>query len=197
MKFEQPSLNELPYANHETIATLFDSLSIANVILILNRVLNDTSNLFVSQDPSKLVKCCEAIKSLIYPFKYEVIYVPHLPKAFFEVLEVPAVFMLGVEESLYAEALELVKDDAYIIELDNDNIKPSSHHSGKGTKIRLSRLHSDEQPELPNQMQKQLTQKLSKIIKESKKTGKLPSESQVKKIRECFFELFVDLLRHY
>lgn len=122
LKFEQPSLNELPYVNHETIATLFDSMSVSNVILILNRVLLDTSNLFVSQDPTKLVNCCEAIKSLIYPFKYEVIYVPHLPKAFFEILEVPAVFMLGVEDKLYEEASELVKEDAWIIELDNNKI---------------------------------------------------------------------------
>ena len=123
LKFEQPYLNELPYANYETIVTLFDNLSVSNVILLLNRVLLDTSNLFVSQDPTKLVNCCEAIKSLIYPFKYEVIYVPHLPKAFFEILEVPAVFMLGVEEKLYEEASGLVKDDAWVIDLDNDDVR--------------------------------------------------------------------------
>ena len=125
LKFEQPGLYELPYVNPETIATLFNSLSIQNIIVILNRVLLDTSNLFVSGDITKLVNCCEAIKALIFPFKYEVVYVPHLPKGFLTILEVPAVFMLGVERKLFDEALNIIKDDAWIIDIDNNVIKPT------------------------------------------------------------------------
>ena len=125
LKFEQPGLYELPYVNHETIATLFDSLSIQNIIVLLNRVLLDTSNLFVSEDITKLVNCCEAIKALIFPFKYEVVYVPHLPKGFLTILEVPAVFMLGVERKLFDEAMNIIKDDAWIIDIDNNVIKPT------------------------------------------------------------------------
>ena len=165
----------------------------SNVILILNRVLLDTSNLFVSQDPSKLVNCCEAIKSLIYPFKYEVIYVPHLPKAFFEILEVPAVFMLGVEDKLYEEASALVKDDAWVIELDRNDV----HQNAPAGAARLGRVGRDEDPELPNHMQKRLADKLGRIVKNAKPAGRLLDEREVKRVRECFFELFVDLLRHY
>ena len=125
LKFEQPGLYELPYANYETIATLFNSLSVSNIMVIINRVLLDTSNLFVSEDITKLVNCCEAIKSLIFPFKYEVVYVPHLPKGFLTILEVPAVFMLGVERKLFDEAMNIIKDDALIIDIDNNVIKPT------------------------------------------------------------------------
>ena len=131
LKFEQPGLYELPYANFETIATLFNTLSISNIMVILNRVLLDTSNLFVSEDTTKLVNCCEAIKALIFPFKYEVVYVPHLPKAFLSILEVPAVFMLGVESKLYNEAMSLIKDNAWIIDIDNDVVKPTQVVGGK------------------------------------------------------------------
>ena len=165
----------------------------SNVILLLNRVLLDTSNLFVSRDPSKLVNCCEAIKSLIYPFKYEVIYVPHLPKAFFEILEVPAVFMLGVEEKLYEEASGLVKDDAWVIDLDNDDVRQNAAPGN----VQSSKLCSDGIPELPNHMQKQLAHKLGQIRKNAKKERRLLDEHEVKQVRECFFELFADLLRHY
>ena len=85
----------------------------------------DTSNLFVSNDTTKLVNCCEAIKALIFPFKYEVVYVPHLPKAFLSILEVPAVFMLGVETKLLDEAMCFIKEDAWIVDIDNDMVKPT------------------------------------------------------------------------
>ena len=64
---------------------------------LFKRVLLDTSNLFMSQYATKLVDCCEAIKSLIFPFKYEVVYMPHLPKVLLDIVDVPCVFMLGIE----------------------------------------------------------------------------------------------------
>ena len=59
-------------------------------------MLLDTSNLFQSEDPIKLVNCCEAIKALIFPFKFELVYVPHLPKILLDRVETPFIFMLGI-----------------------------------------------------------------------------------------------------
>ena len=71
LEFTQPAVDELPYANFETIKALFKALSIENIILLLKNVLLDTSCLFLSKKTQKLVNCCEAIKSLLYPFKFE------------------------------------------------------------------------------------------------------------------------------
>ena len=92
------------------------------MLLLFKRVLLDTSNLFISADVTKLVNCCEAIKSLIFPFKYEVVYVPHLPKILLDRVDAPFIFMLGIESSLYSEVEPQIKDGTYIIKLDENHI---------------------------------------------------------------------------
>ncbi len=80
------------------ITDLFRSLDVDNVLLLFKRVLLDTSNLFTSNDPIKLMNCCEAIKALIFPFKFELVYVPHLPEILLDRVETPFIFMLGSGE---------------------------------------------------------------------------------------------------
>jgi hypothetical protein len=87
----------LPYVNPDTIRSLFRKLSVENVLLLFKRVLLDTSNIFVSEDATDLVNCCEAIKALIFPFKFELVYVPHLPKILAERVETPFIYMLGIK----------------------------------------------------------------------------------------------------
>ena len=61
------------------------------------------SNLFISSSKEKLIACAEAIKALIFPFKYEMVYVPHLPKSLIDRVETPFIYMLGIEKTVYAE----------------------------------------------------------------------------------------------
>ena len=91
-----PGYNQLPAVNPDTITDLFSCLEVDNILLLFKRVLLDTSNLFTSKDPIKLVNCCEAIKALIFPFKFELVYVPHLPQILLDRVETPFIFMLGI-----------------------------------------------------------------------------------------------------
>jgi hypothetical protein len=68
---------------------------------MLKNVLLDMSNLFISRDKSKLIACAEAIKSLIFPFRYEMVYVPHLPEVLVDRVETPFIYMLGIESEVY------------------------------------------------------------------------------------------------
>ena len=38
---------------------------------------------------------------------------------------------------------------------------------------------------------------LKNIVSNAKKAGRMCDEGEVKKIRQCFFDLFAELLRHY
>ena len=153
LEFEQPSLSELPYVNYKTIASLFYNLTVDNVMRLFKRVLLDTSNLFMSSDPKKLVNCCEAIKSLIFPFKYEVIYVPHLPKVLLDIVDVPCVFMLGIELKHFKETEKHIKDGTYIVDLDNNHIKQQPHTSVVLNRAGTTKdLSIDDLPDLPYQM---------------------------------------------
>ena len=83
------------------------------------------SNLFVSEDKSKLIACAEAIKALIFPFRYEMVYVPLLPKVLVDRVETPFIYMLGVEKSVYDknDVGSQIIDGTFIVDLDNDHIK--------------------------------------------------------------------------
>jgi hypothetical protein len=89
---------------------------------VFKRVLLDTNNLFRSSDPVRLFNCCEAFRALIFPFKYENVYIPHLPEALLFMVEAPINFILGIEEKHYEATKKRIKDGTYIIDLDNDNI---------------------------------------------------------------------------
>jgi len=119
----QPLLDgELPYIDPRCIETLFTSLSSYIILLLLRRVLLDTSNLFISKDAGKIIDCCEAIKSLIYPYKYELVYIPYLPEILLDRVDAPFIFMLGVEEKFTKKIDDYIKDGTYMINLDTDKI---------------------------------------------------------------------------
>jgi len=94
-----PGLNELPFVNHESIACLFSSLKVDNIMRVFKRILLETSNMFISNDRKRLVNCCEAFKSLIFPFKYQHVgnlFIPYLSLRDFGYADAPFPFMLGM-----------------------------------------------------------------------------------------------------
>ena len=139
------------------ITDLFRSLDVDNVLLLFKRVLLDTSNLFTSNDPIKLMNCCEAIKALIFPFKFELVYVPHLPEILLDRVETPFIFMLGINHDLYKNIEESVKDGTYIIELDNNKIFQRPHASTIINRSGTTKEKIDEDlPDLPVKLYKEL-----------------------------------------
>ena len=58
-------------------------------------------------------------------------------------------------------------------------------------------MYSDEYPELPKDLTQSFEIKLKNIIMNAKNAGRLCDEGEVKKIRQCFFDLFIELLKHY
>ena len=94
-----PGLRELPHVNYEAIACLFNRLKVDNIMRVFKRVLLETSNMFISADRSVLVHCCEAFKSLIFPFEYYHVgnlFIPFLSLRDFGYADTPFPFMLGM-----------------------------------------------------------------------------------------------------
>ena len=204
-----PSCEQLPAVNPETITDLFKSLDVDNVLLLFKRVLLDTSNLFTSNDPIKLINCCEAIKALIFPFKFELVYVPNLPEILLDRVETPFIFMLGINHELYKNIEESVKDGTYIIELDNNKIFQRPHASTIINRSGTTKEKIDEDlPDLPVKLYKDLKASIKILGLKAKeeaereaKNTKLPKfvfeASDVDKIRKAFLRFFATLLRYY
>lgn len=127
-------------------------------------MLLDTSNLFTSEDPIKLVNCCEAIKALIFPFKFELVYVPHLPEILLDRVETPFIFMLGIAgKKLYEKVEDTIKDGTYIIELDKNKIFQRPHASTIINRSGSTKEKIDEDlPDLPFYLYKKLHGRIEK-----------------------------------
>ena len=91
----------------------------------MRRVLLDTSNILVSSEKSTLIQVCEAIKSLIFPYKYEQVNVPYLPKVLLDRVDAPFIFLLGIQRIFFPnkDMDNYVKDGTYIIDLDLNKIR--------------------------------------------------------------------------
>ena len=92
----------------------------------------------VSKSKTNLVQVGEAIKSLIFPFKYEFIYVPYLPETLVDYLYVilnlksfrnaPVPFLMGIEERMLKDAEENINDGTYIIDIDEDRVRDLNNY---------------------------------------------------------------------
>ena len=151
VKFHMPGLNELPCVNHEAIATLFSCLKVDNIMRVFKRVLLETSNMFISTERKKLVHCCEAFRSLIFPFKYQHagnLYIPFLAPRDFGYADAPFPFMLGMYTKDQKHAK--IKDGTYIIDLDKMGIWQQPHTSViLSTSGTTKDISIDDLPDLP------------------------------------------------
>lgn len=151
VKFSMPGLNELPYVNYKSIACLFKHLKVDNIMRVFKRVLLETSNMFISTDRNKLVNCCEAFRSLVFPFKYQHVgnlYIPYLSLRDFGYADAPFPFMLGMDTKEQKNAK--IKDGTYIIDLDKNGIWQQPHTSViLSTSGTTKDISIDDLPDLP------------------------------------------------
>ena len=200
LKFSLPGLNELPYVNHRSIACLFHSLKVDNIMRVFKRILLETSNMLISSDRNKLVHCCEAFRSLIYPLKYQHVgnlYIPYLSPRDFGYADAPFPFMLGMDSREQRNAK--IKDGTYIIDLDKNGIWQQPHTSViLSTSGTTKDISIDDLPELPPSLQSRLQQQLGDIQKRAEKqNNRYLTEEEVRQVRGHFFEFFCQMLKYF
>ena len=194
-----PGLNELPKVNYESIACLFSQLKVDNIMRVFKRVLLETSNMFISVDRSTLVHCCEAFKSLIFPFEYQHVgnlFIPFLSLRDFGYADAPFPFMLGMET--HEQKSAKIKDGTYIIDLDNNGIWQQPHTSViLSTSGTTKDISIDDLPDLPPLLQNKLHQSLNEIQKRAERQKRSLNEKEVQEVRRLFFEFFCCMLKYF
>ncbi len=90
--------------NPKSIVKLFSCLSLDNILTLFRRVLLDTSIILLAGEKNTLMQCCEAIYALIFPYKYEQVSIPYLPKVLIDRVDAPFIFLIGVERVNYKES---------------------------------------------------------------------------------------------
>eukprot|EP01022_Parablepharisma_sp_SALTPOND_P017582 TRINITY_DN2830_c0_g1_i1.p1 TRINITY_DN2830_c0_g1~~TRINITY_DN2830_c0_g1_i1.p1 ORF type:complete len:808 (+),score=62.07 TRINITY_DN2830_c0_g1_i1:9971-12394(+) len=122
IKIEQSLMNQLPLLDIN-FYLLPKHFSIENAIKILNVIMLEHNVLFVCNDVEKLTPISESIMALMFPFDYQLVYIPVLPESMLEFLNSPVPFVAGIHKKFLAEALEGVSKDTCIADIDNNTIE--------------------------------------------------------------------------
>ena len=199
--FEYPKLNQLPLLDIN-LGILFRSLDVENILYLFRNITLEYPVIFMSTNEKKLTSCSFGMLSLVFPFRWSLVYVPLLPEELLDYVTSPVNFIFGVHSKYKAEVLQMCPENACVVDLDkniieclNSNIKVSAFKAEEDCEL----------PCLPPHYSKKLLKKLNKILLDC---GALKSKSLIlpeaeldlestTAIREAFFEFFVGILKRF
>ena len=194
-----PPCNKLPVLDIQ-LGMLFSSLDLDNLLILFRNILLEKSTVFVSSDEQKLIYCTYGMLSLIFPFHWNMVYVPILPISLLDYLYSPVTFVFGVHSKYISEIYSRVSDSVCIVDLDNNSFLVSdmpTFHRKDSVNVPL--------PKLPDHYGKKLKKHLTTIItkvgfckgKNIKLLTSELDEASVASIRNYFLRFFVSILKGY
>lgn len=101
---QRPSLWELPLCEY-AMREMFELLGPENVLELLTCAFLEKQILFLSKDYQRLMLVAECLTALLFPFRWQHVYVPIVPASMLHFLDAPFSFIMG----LHVE--ELLEDD--------------------------------------------------------------------------------------
>ena len=115
------ALNELPGSRNTDIYALFRTLSIPNIIILMEFALAESRIILLSSHTSMLHLASKAIAELLYPLTWSGVFIPVLPARLIGALDAPCPYIVGIERRY--EKVELPEDDFVLVDLDQDEIE--------------------------------------------------------------------------
>eukprot|EP00762_Andalucia_godoyi_P002307 ANDGO_07626.mRNA.1 DENN domain and WD repeat-containing protein SCD1 len=119
LSIARPPRNDFPLSEIP-ITQVFECLSIQNVIKVVTAVLLERKMVFVCSQYSVLTNVAESFCALIFPFRWQHVYIPVLPSCYAEFLSAPVPFIMGLHSSARAQ-LQL-SPDIIVVDLDNNTV---------------------------------------------------------------------------
>ncbi|KAI9923990.1 hypothetical protein MW887_007448 [Aspergillus wentii] len=113
--------NELPGSRNTDLYALFRTLSLSNIIILLEYALTESRIIFLSSHTSMLYLATRALVDLLFPIEWAGVLIPILPARLIQALEAPCPYIVGIERRY--EKVELPSDDFVLVDLDSDMIE--------------------------------------------------------------------------
>jgi hypothetical protein len=191
---------------NSTFTSLFDYLSVDNIILVFRLLLSEKKILFIYDDYTELSNITNSFISLLYPFKWVHTYIPIMSDQMLKYLETFLPFLNGINTSLMKFVEDVFREgeiedseEVFLIYLDRGEITISS--SLKKSKVKFSKYVQSNVLPLP--YEKDLKKEL-KNIESARKSSKRESKGhnnidQVleNKMRDAFIDIFVKMFQDY
>eukprot|EP01125_Pyxidicula_operculata_P019962 TRINITY_DN7268_c0_g2_i1.p1 TRINITY_DN7268_c0_g2~~TRINITY_DN7268_c0_g2_i1.p1 ORF type:complete len:897 (-),score=240.79 TRINITY_DN7268_c0_g2_i1:88-2778(-) len=120
-EFKRPSytLSEAPLGK-PSYATLCSSLSASVIFDTLSAILSERRIIFVGSNLTRLTTVICSILTLIYPFRWQFVFVPVLPNSLLTYATAPMPFIIGVLSSQLAEVKKLPLEEIVFVHIDEN-----------------------------------------------------------------------------
>lgn len=122
IQFQCPPLNEPNAWSGFPLFPLFECLSAVNIVTLFGLMFVERPIVFISSQYSLLTLCCEAMTSLLYPFRWAHSYVPILPSKLIGILSAPVPCIFGVHSDVYQQNAYLVSPEIVKVFLDDNKV---------------------------------------------------------------------------
>lgn len=128
-----PPKDGLPPLPHgASVASVCRLLGADGLNALLASVLTESKILIHSADVANLAMVAEVITALIYPFEFQLPYVPVIPLSLMEVLEAPVSYFVGVPSCNMKYIDKSILTDVVVIDLDNGFSTPDYFDGRRG-----------------------------------------------------------------
>lgn len=111
---------------HQSLLLLFRTLSIDNITFLISCILTERRLIFYSNSLQVLSECIHSLLALIYPFRWQNIFVPILPESLLNYLCAPLPFIIGIKGYLALCMTDYPISEVIVVDLDaelNNNIR--------------------------------------------------------------------------
>ena len=186
---------------------LLKNFSIDNLIVLFRLLITEKKILLIDEDYERLSKVSDGLISILYPFQWIHTYIPIMSDQMLKYLETFLPFLNGINKSLmpFVEKVfrdgEMEEDDeVFLIYISEEKDKIRLSSSIKGIKKKVDKYISDNIPQLPLPLEKDLKNKLKKAKAELDSKSQNTTQDIQKlelKIRDAFIDLFVEMFHDY
>ena len=185
--FYFPGLHEIPNNNSNHIKILFDCLDINTVIKLWCSLLCEKHIIIIGTCSYLLFAICEALLSLIFPFKWLHTYIPVLPSNQLDYLESPTPYLMGVlsyvvdYEYLNTHYSSHVICDVTLNEINKNGVSVLSRYEEMNIRKRISLMKNAKLFTLDN---------IDTQFNNTNSNNKVNGSSFGENVSEIFFDVF-------
>jgi len=118
--FCRPSKNNLPLVG-SSYRPLFTSLSVSNILVVFGCLVHEMKVVLCSKYIALLTPVAEALRSALYPFVWQGLYIPVLPYSMIDLLQSPQPFFVGTHSRYLVEVDKKDRPNGVVfVDLDKD-----------------------------------------------------------------------------
>ncbi|ETI19511.1 hypothetical protein G647_09345 [Cladophialophora carrionii CBS 160.54] len=117
---KKEAANELPGSRTTDLYPIFRTLTIPNVVLLLEYALAESRIILLSSHVAMLQLVSKAILELIWPLEWTGVYIPVLPSRLVQALDAPCPYICGIDRKY--DKYDVPDDDYVLVDLDKNEL---------------------------------------------------------------------------